>query len=172
MTYSQVFLMSLLVSLDALFVGFAIGNVQKFKISKFVISISCITILVFLGYLLALLLRKYIEVDLKYFSIIVFLIIGIKNLFEKQKSENKALSLKELILLNFTLSLDDTILAFSTAFSDTRIIIPIIICACHFILLFLGWIFSSLVSNKFRFSNIISGLALITLAILKICNVI
>jgi len=172
MTYPQIFLMSLLVSLDALFVGIAIGNSQKFKISKFLISILTITILVFMGYSIALILRRYIEIDLKYFSIIVFLIIGIKNLFEKEKDKEKTLSIKELLILNFTLSLDGTILAFSTVFSDTRIIIPIVICLIHFILLFVGWILASIISNKFKYSNIISGFALITLAILKIFNVI
>lgn len=165
-------LMAVLVSLDALFVGFSIGNQQKFNALKFLVSILVISFLIFLGYALAIIIKQFVTIDLKYFSIVVFLFFGIKNLFSKPDEIEKKLSFKSLIILNLTLSLDGSILAFSTAFTDERIVIPVIICVFHYLLLCGGWLIGSLISKNFKYSNILSGLALISLAILKLFGVI
>ncbi len=171
MNVTSIIISAVLVSIDALLVGAIIGTKQKFNFAKYLLSLLIISVLIFAGYALGMFIKNYIDLDLRYFSGAIFLILGLKNIFTKEKETEGNLSIPQLSALVFSLSLDGALLCFSTAFSYTSVIMPVVVCVVHYLFLLLGWLILSLFSKKIKHANLISGCALIVLGLLKILGV-
>lgn len=171
MSITVVLVSAVLVSIDALLVGAIIGTKQKFNFAKYLLSLLIISVLIFAGYALGMFIKNYIDLNLQYFSGAIFLILGLKNIFTKEKDEESALSIWQLSALVLSLSLDGALLCFSTAFNYSSVVVPVIVCGVHYLFLLLGWLVLSLFSKKIKHANLISGCALLVLGALKILGI-
>ena len=171
MNITTIIISAVLVSIDALLVGAIVGTKQKFHFAKYALSLLIISILIFGGFLIGVFINNYINLNLTYVSGAIFLILGLKNILTKEKEDEKVLSILQLSALIFSLSLDGAILCFSTAFNYNHIIVPIVVCAVHYLFLLFGWVCFSKFTKKFKHANLISGCALILLGALKIFGI-
>lgn len=145
--------LGLSLSLDAFSLSLSYGlmNIEKSKIKLTSIIVGIFHfIMPLLGYGLSNILFKYINIDLKYFSILVFILIIfsiIKNI--KEKETIYELDIMGMILFSFAVSIDSFNVGMSLNYLTNNIILaPIIFMSLSFTLTYIGFRLGNYISEK------------------------
>ena len=175
MSYLEIFILSIALSVDACIIAFTYA--LKFKESHFKNSLSLSlstgifqAIMPVFGYYLTNFVKSYIEPYSKFIVFIIFTYLGIKFILEKnenKESKNAVINFKTLFLIGVATSIDAFSAGISLSLFGNKILKPIILIGLvTFVNSNLGY-FTGLKLKKLpsKFLEILGGILLILLGI-------
>jgi len=160
---------SLLIAVDAFFIGMSLGLQQGFRrthlfIINIIIFTACIAV-----FFLAACLKDYISFDPGIIIGSIFILMGLASMIPKRSGKKDSLSVKSLILLGLIMSIDATIGTVALTINQKQtFLIPVLIGTTHLIYTFAGSSLAKRIKIPQKISHILPGTCLVFVGILNI----
>ena len=169
--YTAIAAMTLLVSLDALFVGVSLRLHRQFKPAYIFVVFGIVLAMCTAACAAADALTGRMHFDTSWLAGGAFLLLGLKTLLAKDE-ENTVLAIGTVAALGFFVSIDGAVLAAALTIEHGRsFLTPVIIAAGHLLCLAAGSLLSNCIKVSCRRQNILSASCLFLVAALNITGV-
>jgi len=169
--YTAIIVTTMLVSIDAFFVGMALKLQNNFKPRVvFLISLVIATIC-FSAYLVAGLLTEYINFQTSWIVGFAFLLLGIRHLFSKGK-EKETISLRTIVALGVLMSVDAVVATVVLTLEHGQsILTPTLASMGHLMFLLVGGFIARLIKTSKKTHKIFSAGCLFFIAALNFLGI-
>ena len=174
MDYTLLLVSSVLVSIDAALAGVSLGIKSKYKFKYSLTTLVIVLIMTLLSFILAYFIKKTVHNGFDIISGVLFIIIGLKSLFDVLSKNEKSyeVNLLQICSIGFAIGIDASVATFTLSLSFFNILVPLIVTFMHFAFLSVGWVLSNIfIRAKGKVLSLVSSIFFIVIGSLKISGV-
>jgi len=169
--YVAIIVTTMIVSIDAFFVGMALKLQNNFKPRVVLLISSVIATICFSAYFVAGKLAEYINFNTSWIVGVAFLLLGIRHLFSKEKEKGN-ISLRTIIALGVLMSVDAVVATtVLTLEHGPSILTPVLASLGHLMFLLIGGSIARFIKTRKKAHKVFSASCLFFIAALNFLGI-